>query len=199
MAAVPVVSSGGTPAPTAPTSRVTPLAVGVIVWLASELMFFAGLFAAYYTLRADNAIWPPPGVDLDVLRALLSTVVLLASSATMHAATQAAEHGRRATALRWLAVTFALGVVFLVNLGLEWAGNDFTWTTDAYGSIYYLITGFHGLHLLVGLVLMIVAAAVVTGATAKVPFGPAFTATAYYWHFVDAVWLAVFATIFLVQ
>jgi cytochrome c oxidase subunit 3 len=199
MAAVPVVSSGSAPAPPASSSRVTPLAVGVIVWLASELMFFAGLFAAYYTLRADTEVWPPPGVDLDVLRAVLSTIVLLASSATMHAATQAAEGGRRATALRWLAVTFALGVVFLVNLGLEWAGNDFTWTTDAYGSIYYLITGFHGLHLLVGLVLMVVAAAVVSGATSKVPFGPAFTVTAYYWHFVDAVWIAVFATIFLVQ
>ena len=92
-----------------------------------------------------------------------------------------------------------LGAVFLVNLGLEWAGNDFSPQDNAYGSIYYLLTGFHGLHLLVGLVLMVLAAAVVSGATSKVPVGPTYTVTGYYWHFVDFVWIGVFVTIFLVQ
>jgi cytochrome c oxidase subunit III len=180
-------------------ARVSPLAVGVVVWLASELMFFAGLFAAYYTLRSSNTVWPPPGVELDVPRALVLTVVLLASSGTMHLAVKAADAGERRQSLRWLAVTFLLGTAFLVNLGLEWAGNDFTLSSNAYGSIYYLLTGFHGLHVLGGLALMIAAAVAVTGTDSKMPLGPTFTVTAYYWHFVDVVWLAVFATIFLVQ
>ena len=93
-----------------------------------------------------------------------------------------------------------LGAVFLVNLGLEWAGNDFSLSDNAYGSIYYLLTGFHGLHVLGGLVLMVLAAAVVVrGATSTVPVGPTYTVTGYYWHFVDFVWIVVFLTIFLVQ
>jgi cytochrome c oxidase subunit 3 len=196
MAAVPAVTSDGRPQH---RRGVTPLSVGVVVWLASELMFFAGLFATYYTLRAENEVWPPPEVDLDVLRALASTVVLLASSLTMHGAVRAAEQGQRRTSLRWLLVTFVLGTIFLVNLLLEWAGNDFTPQDNAYGSIYYLLTGFHGLHVLVGLVLMVIAAAVVSGATSRVPRGPTYTITGYYWHFVDFVWIGVFATIFLVQ
>ena len=179
--------------------RTTPLAVGVVVWLASEVMFFAGLFAAYYTLRANNAVWPPKDVELDTWRALLATVVLLSSSGTMHLSVRAADRRDRHSALRWLAVTWALGAAFLVNLGFEWAGNDFRMSSHAYGSIYYLITGFHGLHLLGGLGLMIAAAFVVSGSDSRAPLGATFTVSAYYWHFVDAVWIGVFLTIFVIR
>src|SRR5262245_50413880 len=106
MVAVPAVSeptSGDRP-PERPT-KVTPLAVGVVVWLASELMFFAGLFATYYTLRAENSSWPPADVDLDVPRALIFTLVLILSSVTMHLCTHAADQGRRRSSLRWLFAT----------------------------------------------------------------------------------------------
>ena len=170
-----------------------------MVWLASELMFFGGLFAAYYTLRSVDPDWPPAGVELNTLRALVFTVVLLSSSVTMHLSVAAADHGDRRRALRWLFVTFVLGAVFLLNLALEWAGNDFTLTDHAYGSIYYLLTGFHGLHLLGGLVLMVAAAVAVSGTDSHVPLGPTFTVSAYYWHFVDAVWIGVFLTVFVVK
>ena len=130
MAVAPAPSGALDPSDTSP-ERPTPLAVGVVVWLASELMFFAGLFAAYYTLRAENEVWPPEGVELDVPRAFASTVLLLASSGTMHLSVVRAEHGDRRGALRWLAVTFVLGTAFLVNLGLEWAGNDFSISSNA--------------------------------------------------------------------
>src|SRR5437870_4787821 len=130
-------------------------------------MFFAGLFAAYYSLRATNRVWPPPGVDLDIPRAAIFTIVLLASSATMHLSTSAADRGDRHTALQWLFATFLLGTAFLVNLGLEWAGNDFRVSSHAYGTIYYLLTGFHGLHVLGGLVLMMVAATAVSGTSSR--------------------------------
>jgi cytochrome c oxidase subunit III len=179
--------------------RVSPLAVGVVVWLASELMFFGGLFAAYYTLRGQDDQWPPPGVELDIPRALLFTAVLIASSFSMHLSVRSADNDDRPGALRWLFVTFVLGAAFLVNLGFEWGGNDFTLTDHAYGSIYYLLTGFHGAHLLGGLALMVGAAIAVSGTESHVPLGPTFTVSAYYWHFVDAVWIAVFLTIFVVQ
>jgi len=186
------------PAGSAPR-RASPLAVGVVVWLASELMFFGGLFAAYYTLRSVDRDWPPAGVELDTLRALLFTVVLVSSSVTMHVSVLAAERGDRRRALRWLFVTFVLGLAFVANLALEWAGNDFTLTDHAYGSIYYLLTGFHGLHLVGGLALMIAAAVAVSGTESHVPLGSTFTISAYYWHFVDAVWIGVFLTIFVVR
>lgn len=189
-----------TVSPEAPTpARASPLAVGVVVWLASELMFFGGLFAAYYTLRGENPIWPPDDVELDIPRAIIFTIVLVASSATMHLSVKAADAADRPGALRWLFVTFLLGTAFVVNLGFEWGGNDFTLTDHAYGSIYYLLTGFHGLHLVGGLALMIAAAIAVSGTESHVPLGPTFTVSAYYWHFVDAVWIGVFFTIFIVQ
>jgi cytochrome c oxidase subunit 3 len=181
------------------SARVSPLAVGVVVWLASELMFFGGLFAAYFTLRSSNKIWPPADVDLDTARAVLATVVLLSSSITMHLAVKAADRGDRAGALRWLYATFLLGAAFVVNLASEWAGNDFSISSHAYGSIYYLLTGFHGLHLVGGLVLMVVSAVVVSGTDPKIPLGPTFTISAYYWHFVDLVWIFVFFTVFVVR
>jgi cytochrome c oxidase subunit 3 len=194
---------GGPSSITPPTGlaprRASPLAVGVVVWLASEVMFFGGLFAAYFTLRSVDADWPPPDVHLDVLRAVIFTVVLLTSSITMHACVTAAEHGDRRRSLRWLFASFVLGLAFLVNLGLEWAGNDFTLTDNAYGSIYYLLTGFHGLHLVGGLALMIATAVAVSGTKSHVPLGPTFTISAYYWHFVDAVWIFVFLTVFVVR
>ncbi|HMQ27330.1 MAG TPA: cytochrome c oxidase subunit 3 [Acidimicrobiales bacterium] len=177
----------------------SPLAVGVIVWLASELMFFAGLFAAYFVLRSGNDPWPPAGVELDIPRALLSTVLLLASSATMHLAVRAGERGDHRGVGRWLAVTLVLGTLFLANLALEWAGLEFSLDTDAYGSIYYLITGFHGLHVLGGLVLMVAVAGLVLGRDSEAPVGPSVAVTGYYWHFVDLVWIFVFVTIYLLR
>ena len=94
---------------------------------------------------------------------------------------------------------FARYSSFILNLASEWAGNDFSISSHAYGSIYYLLTGFHGLHLVGGLVLMIVSAVVVSGTDPKVPLGPTFTISAYYWHFVDLVWIFVFFTVFVVK
>jgi cytochrome c oxidase subunit 3 len=199
VAVAPAPTGALEPSEPAPPHRATPLSVGVVVWLASELMFFAGLFAAYYTLRAESRVWPPADVDLDIPRAAASTVVLLASSATMHLSVARADRGDRRGALRWLYATFLLGAAFLVNLGFEWAANDFSISSHAYGSIYYLITGAHGAHLAAGLVLMIAAAVAVSGSPNRLQIGPVFTVSTYYWHFVDLVWLAVFATIFLVQ
>ena len=175
-----------------------PLPVGVIVWLSSELMFFAGLFAAYFTLRSANDVWPSPEAELNEVRAAVFTVVLIVSSVTMHISVVAAERGRRADALRWLAATFVLGLVFVLNQLAEYLDLGFGIDTDAYGSIFWLLTGFHWLHVVAGLILML-ALARLTWPGTRAELGVHHQVVAYYWHFVDVVWVGVFAAVYLVQ
>jgi cytochrome c oxidase subunit 3 len=179
--------------------RPSAVGVGTVVWLASELMFFAGLFAAYFTLRSENDPWPPEGIELPVLRPAIFTLVLVVSSFTMHGAVVAARRHDRTAALRWLALTGLLGAVFLVNQGLEYAAEDFRISTNAYGSIFYLMTGFHGLHVLGGLAFMVAVAGIVGGRRSRAPAENVIDMCSYYWHFVDVVWVVMFTTIFIIR
>lgn len=174
------------------------LGVGVVVWLSSELMFFAGLFGAYFTLRSSTTAWPPDDVHLAVGRTALATAVLVGSSATMHLGVRAAEHGDRKGLVRWLAVTAVLGSIFLANQVLEYAELEFSISSHAYGSSFYLMTGFHGLHVAGGILFMVATIGLVAGRS-EAPPGPPVTVCGYYWHFVDVVWVAMFATIYLIQ
>jgi cytochrome c oxidase subunit 3 len=175
------------------------LGVGVVVWLASELMFFAGLFAAYFTLRSSNDVWPPAGAELATGRTALATAVLISSSFTMHLAVRASEHGDRTRAVRWLLVTMGLGALFLTNQAVEYAELPFSISSHAYGSMFYLLTGFHGLHVIGGIGFMAAVIAIIAGRTSRSPASPPVTVCAYYWHFVDVVWVALFATIYLLK
>jgi cytochrome c oxidase subunit III len=194
-------------APTAPTDGEpadasrgpTALTVGVIVWLASELMFFSGLFAAWFTLRASTKPWPPDGVELATVTTTIATLVLLGSSVTMHVAHGAAVRGERGTAVRWLAVTGLLGVVFLANLAWEWDEATFRISTNAYGSMFFLMTGFHGLHVIGGLAFMGAVAWTVSGRGSRAPLHSSVEVCAYYWHFVDVMWVAMFLTIYVLR
>ncbi|HEX2384132.1 MAG TPA: cytochrome c oxidase subunit 3 [Acidimicrobiales bacterium] len=179
--------------------RPTPLSVGVVVWLASELMFFSGLFAAYFTLRATDAVWPPPDVDLATGRTAIATVILIASSFTMHLASRAASENRRTNAVQWLAITALMGVAFLSNQVLEYAEAPFSISSHAYGSIFYLMTGFHGLHVIGGLLFMVAVSAAILGRTSRAPAHSTLEVCAFYWHFVDVVWVAMFLTIYVLQ
>jgi cytochrome c oxidase subunit 3 len=186
------------PAPDTERQRGAPsaLGVGVVVWLASELMFFAGLFAAWFTLRANAEVWPPEDAELEVARTFVATLVLVASSGTMHQAAGAAHRGDRRGAVRWLGITAALGAAFLANTAAEWVAADFGIDSHAYGSIFYLLTGFHGLHVLGGILFMGAIAGAVAGES-RAPAGPTVEVCAAYWHFVDVVWVALFATVYL--
>jgi cytochrome c oxidase subunit 3 len=187
------------PARTARQSAPSPLSVGVIVWLASELMFFAGLFASYFTLRASTRRWPPVGVELATGRTFVATLVLLSSSFTMHLAVRAAHRGDRPGAVRHLLLTIGLALVFLGNLAWEYAEAPFSISSHAYGSIFYLMTGFHGLHVIGGILLMLGVIGTVGGPTSPVPSGPPVEVAGYYWHFVDVVWVAMFLTIYVLR
>jgi len=175
------------------------LGVGVVVWLSSELMFFAGLFAAYFTLRASSTSWPAPGVELATVRTGLATVVLVASSGTMHLAVQRAERRDRNGAVRWLVVTAGLGLVFIANQVYEYATATFHIDSNAYSSIFYLLTGFHGIHVVGGIIFILVVAAVIGGDSSRAPAGSTTTVCGYYWHFVDVVWIAVYLTVYVLK
>jgi len=186
------------PSPQAQSHAPSTLGVGVVVWLASELMFFAGLFAAYFTLRSINDPWPPDDVELETLRTAAATVVLVASSGAMHMAVVAAGRDDRRGAVRWLGVTALMGAVFLANQVVEYAEASFRIDHHAYGSIFYLMTGFHGLHVFGGLVFMGAIAVAVAGRS-RAPAHETVEVCGYYWHFVDVVWVAMFATIYLLR
>jgi cytochrome c oxidase subunit III len=178
----------------------SPVGVGVMVWLASELMFFAGLFAGYFSLRSHNGeSWPPAGADLDVWRTGLFTLVLISSSFTIHHSVKAAEQRRRSTALRFLVLTIVLGAVFLANQVLEYAELEFQIDSHSYGSIFYLLTGFHGLHVLGGLVALTIIAWIVFSRFSRMPSAQTLRVAGYYWHFVDVVWVAVFVVVYVIR
>jgi len=183
------------PGPAAPSL----VRIGMVVWLSSELMFFSGLFAAYYFLRGADAEWPPEGVELGTERAGLFTAILVLSSGTMHLAGHRSESGDERGTRRWTILTIVLGAAFLLNQLAEYAELEFFPTDHAYGSLFYLMTGFHGAHVFGGLGLLAALLIVATGRTSKAPLASTMSVATYYWHFVDVVWVAMFATVYLVR
>jgi cytochrome c oxidase subunit 3 len=191
-----------TPAPAASVvhpARPQLLAVGVMIWLGSEFMFFSGLFAAFFTIRAHATTWPPPGTKLDTYQALAFTFVLLASSPTMQLGVWAQERGERAKARFWVVMSFLLGAAFLGNQAYEWKTIAFRPHTNAYGSLFYIMSGLHGLHVLLGLFAMIFLLVRMSGPRGDTGETPVFQAISYYWHFVDIVWIGLFSALFLLS
>jgi cytochrome c oxidase subunit 3 len=188
--------SGGHPA----AERPQLLAVGVMIWLGSEFMFFSGLFAAFFTIRAAAPVWPPPGTrPLDTIQALVFTVVLLVSSPTMQFGVWAQERGDFKKARVWIVVSLLLGAAFLANQGYEWRTLGFSPKTNAYESLFFIMSGLHGLHVLLGLVAMVALLGRLAGSTTDPGETAVFQAVSYYWHFVDIMWIGLFSCLFLLS
>ncbi|MDK8794308.1 heme-copper oxidase subunit III [Corynebacterium sp. MSK044] len=186
-------------------NRPNMVSVGTIVFLAQELMFFAGLFAMYFTSRAngmETGDWANQTANLNVVFGLIITIVLVTSSVTSQLGVFAAEKGDVFGLRKWFTVTILLGVVFLGLVAFEWAEmimHGVTVQSSVYGSVFYIITGFHMAHVTAGIIAFIV----VMLRVAKSKFTPAQATaamvTSYYWHFVDVIWIGVFVTLYLVQ
>jgi len=202
-------------APHVSVNRPNPVSVGTIVWLASELMFFAGLFAMYFTLRAAvPEEWAVQTAKLNITFAAINTTVLVLSSVTCQMGVWAAERFQpvRTGSLvqvnrwgmnEWMTLTYLMGAFFIGGQVFEYAAlvsENLTISSSPYGSVFYLTTGFHGLHVIGGLIAFLFLLG--RSFTAK-RFGhhEATTAivTSYYWHFVDVVWIALFAVIYLLK
>ncbi len=202
------------PAPSFESSKVHSLtrpnlvSVGTIVWLSSELMFFAGLFAMYFTVRSVNsAHWPmllPDGdpIKLSVGYALPFTIILVLSSVTCQLGVFAAEKGDVFGLRRWFTLTFVLGLIFVLGQANEYRmqvhdGN--TISATGYGSVFFLTTGFHGLHVIGGLVAFVLFLIRTTLGKFTPAQATAAIVVSYYWHFVDIVWIGLFFTIYILQ
>jgi cytochrome c oxidase subunit III len=184
-------------------NRPNMVSVGTIVWLASELMFFAGLFAMFFTVKAQNeGEWPPHPAELSLSYALPFTVILVASSFTCQYGVFAAERGDVFGLRRWYVVTLIMGTIFVLGQAGEYytmmTEHHTTMATSAYGTVFFMTTGFHGLHVIGGLIAFVF----LMIRTKLSKFTPAQAIAAivvsYYWHFVDIVWIGLFAVIYLV-
>ncbi|QDO88396.1 heme-copper oxidase subunit III [Ornithinimicrobium ciconiae] len=189
--------------------------VGTIVWLSSEVMFFAGLFAMYFTIRAvSTELWDEKTAMLNVPFALANTSILVISSVWCQIGVFKAEEGKvsrsgrlfdiRGWGMReWFVLTYLFGMTFVAGQIWEYAtliSEGVMLNSDPYGSVFYITTGFHGIHVAGGLIAFLLI------------IGRSFTAkrythaqkvgahvVSYYWHFVDVVWVALFFIIYILQ
>lgn len=209
-----VTSTSITPSATAPRlNRPNVVAVGTIVWLGSEVMFFAGLFAIYFTLRSTSpGLWGAETQHLEVPYALVNTLVLVFSSVTCQFGVFAAERLQpRATGwklsqwgmVEWFMISYGLGAIFVAGQVTEYAtmvSEGISISSNAYGSAFYLTTGFHALHVTCGLIAFLL---VIGRAFAVKRFGHKEATSAivvsYYWHFVDVVWIGLFLVIYVLK
>ena len=190
-------------------NRPNMVSVGTIVWLSSELMFFAGLFAMFFTVKAQNSSgqWPPPlhgeEFKLNVAYAIPFTVILVLSSLTCQFGVFAAERGDVFGLRRWYLLTLAMGTFFVLGQANEYhtlvTEHETTIASSAYGTVFYMATGFHALHVTGGLIAFVF----LLIRTKLSKFTPAQATAAivvsYYWHFVDVVWVGLFAVIYFIR
>ncbi len=174
--------------------------LGMLLFIASEIMFFAGLFGAYFTFRGLAVTWPPEGFDLEAVPLpLVLTIVLVSSSFTMQYATISIRRGNRKAMNRALAVTLVLGSLFLLGQLFDYANLPFGINSGIYGSLFFTMTGFHGAHVFGGAIgLAVVLSRGVTGQFSA-RHHVAVEAVHYYWHFVDVVWIFLFTTLYLLK
>lgn len=191
------------------------VSVGTIVWLSSELMFFAALFAAYFTIRAVSPeLWAQESSKLNVPFSSVNTLVLVLSSVTCQLGVFKAEDGvvgRTGTLFQvgqwglreWFTLTYVMGAVFIAGQSFEYAAllhEGMTIPSSSYGTVFYLATGFHGLHVTGGLIafLFVLGRTLITR---KFTHEQAVTAivVSYYWHFVDVVWIGLFFTVYIIK
>lgn len=174
--------------------------LGMMIFLASDLMLFAGFFAANFLLRARTEVWPPEGVELDLRWSTVFTVVLVASSGAFVVGMRRFRRtGDPGTLRRWTLLTMAMGLAFLLNQLREYAALDFSVSSSAYGSVYWMLTGLHAAHVVVGLLLLSVIIIRSLYPTFDERDAPAEETIGYFWHFVDGVWVAVYLTIFVLR
>lgn len=173
------------------------LAVGLFLF--SETGFFLLLIIAYVLFRMQER-GANQAAALNPATASIFTLCLIASSFTMIAADRALLRGHRSQLSFWLLVTLALGLVFIFGQGHEWAGlieRGTTVSSGTFGSSFFTLTGFHGLHLMVGLLAIATLSALALGGQLEGRTSAAVGAVGLYWHFVDVVWIAIFAIIYL--
>jgi cytochrome c oxidase subunit III len=177
--------------------------LGMVLFIASEVMFFGGLFGAYFTIRSAATQWPPPDTPhLSAPYAAILTTILVASSVTMQFGVWAIRKNDQRKLVLWLAVSLLLGAIFLCMQALEYANlieEGLTLSSGVYGSTFYTLTGFHGAHVAGGAAFILIVLLRARSGQFTARYHDTVEMASYYWHFVDVVWLGLFSTIYLLQ
>jgi cytochrome c oxidase subunit III len=183
------------------SSRIDRQTLGILLFIVSEIMLFGAFFASYFFIRvvANQGPWPPEPYELPVAVAGVNTAILISSSFTIHLALEGAKGGNRRAMQTGLTATWLLGATFLFIQLNEYVHIGFSARDGAFGSIFYGLTGLHGAHVFVGLLLLTFA----NVRAYKGHFGPAakdhlgVEVPGIYWHFVDVMWIIVFVTVYI--
>jgi len=175
---------------------------GFFFFLASEAMIFFSYFEYLYYSRFTGSQWPPAGMPkLETTMPAIATLILVGSSFTLNWAVHAFLHGKKVAAKNWFLLTIAMGITFLGMQGFEWGLLNgtfgFTVTTGAFSSAYFLMTGFHGAHVTVGLLMLALVYWRLEKGEYNQDYHMSLKAAEYYWHFVDIVWIFLFFTLYL--
>lgn len=179
--------------------RTHPVVLGMVIFIASETMFFSALFATYYNLKARSAVWPPAGVRPDEVAPALGTAFLVAGSLVMFPMLRSLRRRDFRAAHGWLFAAIIAGLGYIGVAMHGYSTQHFGMRSGAYGSIYMAMTGFHLLHVVAGVVML---AALYLGLRS-----PAFRADdqggaeaiGYYWHFVTVMWIGIYCTIYWIR
>lgn len=180
------------------SSRVDPQMLGMLLFIISEIMVFGAFFTAYFFIRVvDGNPWPAEGTELPKAIAGVNTAILLSSSITLHWALEAIRRGNRGAFKAGMATTFLLGATFLFIQINEYVHIGFAPYDSAQASVFYGLTGLHGAHVALGLMILLM----VTVRAFRGHFSPeehrGVEVPGIYWHFVDVMWVIVYSTVYL--
>jgi len=186
--------------PGAPGPQLTAAQWGMLAFLLSEVAFFSTLIVTYLSFMGQDRIGPTPREALSLPLVIATTICLLSSSVTIHLAGK--KVGTTAFAL-WWSLTIALGIIFLLGTAYEWheliEKHHLTISRNLFGTTYYTLVGFHGLHVTIGIVAMIAVLAFEQVHKLRAVDHAPIELVAWYWHFVDAVWIVVFTVVYLIS
>ena len=172
---------------------------GLITFLIADGMTFAGFFAAYLTYKAVNPLPDGAIYELELPIPTLNTILLLVSSATFHKAGKALEAANSKQCQKWLLITAGLGIAFLISQMVEYFTLPFGLTDNLYASTFYALTGFHGLHVTLGSIMILIVWWQARSPGGRITYVNKFPleAAEIYWHFVDGIWVILFIILYL--
>ena len=177
--------------------------LGMVLFIASEVMFFGGLFGAYFTIRSAAPRWPPEGTPhLTTLYAAVLTAILVSSSVTMQLGVWAIRRNDSRRLMLWLAVSLLLGLCFLAGQANEYRmliEEGMTLSSGVFGSTFFTLTGFHGAHVAGGAAFILIVFLRARSGQFTARYHDTVEMASYYWHFVDVVWIGLFSTIYLLR
>ncbi len=172
---------------------------GLITFLVADGMTFAGFFAAYLTYKAVNPLPDGAIYELELPIPTLNTILLLISSATFHKAGKSLQKNKNSDSQKWLIVTATLGIAFLICQIFEYFNLPFGLTDNLFASTFYALTGFHGLHVTLGTLMILIISWQTRSKGGRITNQNMFPleAVELYWHFVDGIWVILFIILYL--